>query len=117
MSAVLTKYPLPIGRLYASDLVGASLGCLFVLGGLEVFDAPSLILLCSATTAGAAICFAWRETSPDLRRLGVLLFLGFLLAGAANSLSTSGIRPVIVKGARIEPADTYHKERWNSIWG
>src|SRR5437867_3676599 len=42
LSVVLGKYNLPIGRLYASDLIGASLGCLFVLGGLEIFDAPSL---------------------------------------------------------------------------
>lgn len=39
ITAVLTKTNLPIGRLYASDLAGASLGCLFVLGGLEIFDA------------------------------------------------------------------------------
>jgi len=115
VSAVLTKYDLPIGRLYASDLIGASLGCLFVLGGLEVLDAPSLILLCSATTAMAGICFAWREASRGLRRLGLVLFLGFLIVGAVNSLSQSGIRPLIVKGARIEPAHIYQKERWNSF--
>ncbi len=37
VSAVLTKHNLPMGKLYASDLIGASMGCLFVLGGLEVF--------------------------------------------------------------------------------
>ena len=58
ITAVLTKYPMPIGKLYASDLLGGSLGCLFVLAGLEFLDAPSLILLCGAGGMLAALCFA-----------------------------------------------------------
>jgi hypothetical protein len=113
ISAVLTKHNLPMGKLYASDLIGAAMGCLFVLAGLEVLDAPSLILLCSGTSAMAAACFAWREPSIRLR-LSLALFLFFLLAGFANALSSRGIRPLIVKG-RIEPASTYLFERWNSF--
>jgi spermidine synthase len=114
VSAVLTKHKLPMGKLYASDLIGASMGCLFVLGGLEVFDAPSLILLCSCTSAMAAMCFGWREPSIRFPRLSIALFLSFLLAGLVNSLSPIGIRPLIVKG-RIEPASSYLLERWNSF--
>jgi hypothetical protein len=115
ISAVLTKYNLPIGRLYASDLIGASLGCLFVLGGMELFDAPSLILLCSCPAAIAAFCFAWKEPSIWFRRVGLLLSLFFLLAGVLNSLSPKGIRPLVVKGSRIEPTNNYFLERWNSF--
>ncbi|MGC1375356.1 MAG: hypothetical protein WA821_03980, partial [Anaerolineales bacterium] len=114
VSAVMTKYKLPMGKLYASDLIGASMGCLFVLVGLEVFDAPSLILLCSCISALAAICFAWKQPSIRFPRLGFVLFLLFLAAGLANSLSAAGIRPLIVKG-KIEPATTYTLERWNSF--
>ncbi len=114
ISAVMTKYKLPMGKLYASDLLGASMGCLFVLGGLELLDAPSLILLCSCISALAAVCFGWKEPAIRSPRLGFALFLFFLVAGFANSLSTSGIRPLIVKGM-IEPATTYTLERWNSF--
>ena len=41
ITAVLTRYRLPIGKLYGADLAGASLGCLFVLGALEILDAPA----------------------------------------------------------------------------
>jgi len=115
VSAVLTKHNLPMGKLYASDLIGASLGCLFVLGGLEVFDAPSLILLCGCIGSIAAVCFAWKEHSGRNRRIGVCLFLFFLIAGVTNSLTSCGIRPVIVKGAQFEPASNYYLERWNSF--
>lgn len=113
-SAVMTKYKLPMGKLYASDLIGASLGCLFVLGGLEIMDAPSLILLCSCLTALAAICFGWKQASIRFPRLGYGLFAFFLLAGLANSLSPAAIRPMVVKG-KFEPATTYLLERWNSF--
>ena len=115
VSAVLTKHDLPMGRLYASDLIGASLGCLFVLGGLEVLDAPSLILLCACPSALAAVCFAWKEPTAGRRRLGMWLSVAFLLMAAANALSSSAIRPVIVKGNRVEPSTRYLLERWNSF--
>ena len=112
-SAVLTKHDLPMGRLYASDLIGAALGCLFVLGGLELFDAPSLILFCSCTGAIAAISFGWKM-SVRFRNLGIALSIFFLLAGMVNSFSSRGIRPLVVKG-RIESAREYVLERWNSF--
>src|SRR5215468_10960015 len=48
ITAALTKFGRNVAKLYASDLVGASLGCLLVLGGLEALGAPSLILLSGA---------------------------------------------------------------------
>jgi len=113
VSAVLTKSNLPIGKLYASDLIGASLGCIFVLGGMELFDAPSLIILCSCPAAIAALCFSWKESSR-YRRLGFQLLLVFLVGGTINSLTSKGIRPLIVKGMQIESSAIYHIERWNS---
>jgi hypothetical protein len=114
ISGVLTKQNLPIGKLYASDLIGASLGCLFVLGGMEVFDAPSLILLCSCPAALAAMCFSWKEPST-YRRMGFRLFLLFLLIGVANSFTSGGIRPLVIKGTFVEPSSVYYLEKWNSL--
>lgn len=128
VSAVLTRHALPVGRMYGSDLLGASLGCLFVLGGLELLDAPSLLLVCAALGAAAAACFreagegrargvrgaeaARRDKNPprELWLAGLLLAAGLL-----NSLSPAGLRPLVVKGRKIEPATTYLFERWNSF--
>ncbi len=41
VTALLTRSELPVWRVYAADLIGASFGCLFVLAGLNYFDAVS----------------------------------------------------------------------------
>ena len=64
ITLVLTKCRLPVARVYASDLCGASLGCFLVLGGLKLLNAPSLILLCGAIGAMAGFFFlCGRDTS------------------------------------------------------
>ena len=112
ISAALTKYTLPIGRIYASDLIGASMGCLLVLGGLELLDAPSLILLCGAIGCAAAMCFARRSSRLRLASATCLVLLA--AAAVLNASTSSGIRPVVVKGYIQDPRD-YLVERWNSF--
>jgi len=104
-----------MGRLYASDLLGASLGCLFVLFGLKVLDAPSLILFCSATSALGGLCFSRKDSLLRYRRVFLGLMLVFGLSSVANSISAKGIRPVIVKGWAVEPSVHYMREQWNSF--
>ena len=64
ITLVLTKCRLPVARVYASDLCGASLGCFLVLGGLAWLDAPSLILLCGAIGAMAGFLFLCSRDTP-----------------------------------------------------
>lgn len=114
VTTVLTKFELPIGRLYAADLVGASLGCLFVLGGLEVLDAPSLVIACGAVGALAALAFDRGAPRPRFRRAHALLFVGLALFAAGNAASPRGLRPLVVKGNIIHPSQ-YLSEKWNSF--
>lgn len=114
VTLVLTKCKLPVGRVYASDLIGAAMGCLLVLGGLEVLDAPSLVLLCGGIGALAGFVFAWRLPQKRLRTANFIVFALLGLATVVNSRSTSMVRPIIVKD-RIEPASRYDIERWNSF--
>ncbi len=114
ISAVLTKYAMPIGRLYSSDLIGAAMGCLFVLRGLEHFDAPSLILLTGMIGVVAAFCFSQGRTSPRFLALSALTFVGLGLLVWVNSTTISGIRPVVVKGQIEDPAK-FAYEKWNSF--
>ncbi len=114
VSAVLTKSGLPIGSLYASDLVGASLGCIFVLGGLEIFSAPTLILLCGAVGVATALAFGGHSRT---RRLAVwsLAVLAVLAGLVILDLATPyGIKPLVSKGKRVDP-DKYVYEKWNSF--
>jgi hypothetical protein len=114
VAAVLTRCDLPIGKLYASDLIGASLGCLFVLAGLEFLDAPSLILLCAAIGVLAAQSYAWGSKTFRFKTASLLLFMGLMIAVPVNARSSFGIRPLIVKG-HMEDAREYMLEKWNSF--
>lgn len=115
--AVLIKQDeLPIARLYAADLIGASLGCLFVLGCLQFIDAPSLILMCSSTGALAGFFFPSRQKTTWLRGAAITLFPLFLVESFLNLSSTRAIRPVMVKGQKFEPAGSYHTSKWNTFF-
>jgi hypothetical protein len=113
VTSVLTRFELPPARIYASDLLGAALGCLFVLGGLELFDAPSFIILCGGLGALAALCFAARTGSRRLQGLGWTLFIALGLLAVVNTHSSNNIRPMFVKG-QIEDTVNNLYEAWNS---
>jgi SAM-dependent methyltransferase len=111
ITVVLTQYQLPIGKIYASDLIGASLGCLLVLGGLEILDAPSLILLCAAIGILAGLSFAWRSS----RYWGGGLFIILLCSVFLNSSNSPyGIGPLFIK-SQIKNFEHDLLERWNSF--
>ncbi|MCX7012043.1 MAG: hypothetical protein NTW86_05670, partial [Candidatus Sumerlaeota bacterium] len=115
VSAALTKVARPIGRLYASDLIGAALGCLFALFGMERTDTPSLILLCGCVGALAGAFFAWTAPSPWPRRWSIALFCVLAATSAGNARAgMRGIQPLMVKN-RFEPAYDYFLEHWNSF--
>ena len=115
ITTTLTWYDLPIGRLYASDLIGAALGCLFVLGGLQLLDAPSLILVCSAIGALAGLSFAKHAGiitgTRSIHKLAIPLFV---LLAISNAQTPYGVRPIIIK-KRIAPLREMLLEEWNSF--
>ncbi|MFN0317775.1 MAG: hypothetical protein ACKVQA_22340, partial [Burkholderiales bacterium] len=82
IGALLTRGDLPVGRMYAADLIGAAAGCLLVLGAIAFIDAPSLVILCGAVALFAAMAFGGDDagTIPRKRlRLAALLLVA--LAG------------------------------------
>jgi hypothetical protein len=114
ITALLTKTQLPIGKVYASDLIGASLGCLFVLAGLEFLDAPSLTILCASIAVLAAISFSWKNAKKGHLRRTFSMFVIFVLLALINSSTKYGIRPFAVKG-EIVATGNYIIEKWNSF--
>ncbi len=112
IAAVLTLSTAPIGRLYAADLLGAAAGCLFVLAGLGLVDAPSFVLLCGAIGGVAAMTFAWRLPGA-LRYAGLAVFVLGVGMAMLNVGSSDGIRPYTVKEQIVDP-DRIQLERWNS---
>jgi hypothetical protein len=124
VTLALTRSPLPPGRVYAADMVGAAVGCLSVLALLEATDAPSAILWVSAMAAAAGAFFRRHGAAGTERgaRRGVvgalgpgLLAAGLALLALANSVTPYGLYPSTVKG-RVEARDkSWLLERWNSF--
>ena len=85
---MLTRHPLPIGKLYASDLIGAALGCVAVLAGVELLDVPSLILLFAAI----GVLAAWSFSAASRRSLAYRWVFGALaLIVVVNALGPFSI--------------------------
>jgi hypothetical protein len=112
-TTALTKSSMPIGKLYAADLVGASAGCLFALEGLENLDPPSLLLLCAAIGALAGLCFATTADKRQRNRL-VACFVILLAATFLNAITFYAIRPLTMKGIMVAPG-VIAFERSNSL--
>lgn len=113
ITAVLTKYNLPAGRIYAADLGGAALGCLLVLWGMDLLDAPNLILLCAPIAALAGYLFSMKLKKTNLNKASVFIAAGLLFVMLANS-AMHFIRPRTVKEARTDES-RYIFEKWNSF--
>ncbi len=116
ISAALTKFACNIGRLYASDLIGAALGCLLVIVGLEALGAPSLILLSAALGALAALVFQSDAgaSTPRLRGAATTTLLVLVALTALNTSTRYGITPIVIKGEMVDPS-AHLLERWNSF--
>jgi hypothetical protein len=114
VTLLLTRPPLPIGRLYASDLAGASLGCLGVLAALGWMDAPSLILLAGAIGALAGWCLLAGEPDRRRRTRALIMLLAAVTLALANRSPRIGIRPLYVKGKQ-EGRGVCLFEAWNSF--
>lgn len=69
-----------IGQVYAFDLVGAALGCVFVIPALSTFGGPGAIVLNAAVAACSALLFALSagDTAPRSARFGVAAVAGSL---------------------------------------
>jgi hypothetical protein len=109
----LTKYPSHVGRLYAVDLLGAALGCLLVVGLLNVTDGPTAV---AGAAAIACLGGAFFASQPRLRwaagaatiALGGFAALHTLLVHQHSPL----VRLTWVKGS-TESRPLY--EKWNSF--
>ena len=122
VSLALTRSPFPAGQVYGVDLVGAALGCVAVIGLLNVLPAPTAVVLAGAISAVAALAFSYSAGVEHLRLLnkapwwrhpGKFMLLLFALV-YFNAMSGIDFRPIVVKGL-FEPSNTEGVHvRWNT---
>ena len=77
-----------IGVVYAFDLVGAGLGCVFVIPALSCFGGPGAILAVSSAASIAAALFVWAAARSLARPVAAALVgVSVLVAGATGYLA------------------------------
>jgi hypothetical protein len=112
---VLTGFPAKVSRLYASDLVGAALGCVLLIGVLNYSDGPTAVLWVAFLASLGGVAFARDVSSRTLRRLAALSCIALGCAAAAHTVLVWKGFPVFrilyIKGS-LESRPLY--EKWNS---
>jgi spermidine synthase len=110
LSIAFSRLTARINALYASDLLGAALGCLALVPLMNLLGAPGVVLTAAALAGVAAVCFApmpWRRWAAR----AALVVLGVPLA-----MQLAGMEPfevVAIKGAERESRLVFSK--WNSF--
>lgn len=112
----LTKAPLPIGRIYFFDLLGAGVGCVAAIGLLETTDpsSGSFFLATMACVGSVAyLCISRQRSNYRWQAVVLACAVGFAALGWQNhSAYPNGIRLTHSKGIDL-PEDPIC-DRWNT---
>jgi spermidine synthase len=112
VALALTRVPGRVGRIYATDLVGASLGCILVIPLLTHANISSATFALGALAALGSVCF---RRFAGARRMFSAFGLAVALIALAllNGLTHLGFRVMYPKG-RFQPALSVSFEAWNT---
>jgi len=98
-----------IDVLYASDLIGAALGCLLLIPLLNELGAPGVVLTAATLSLAASLCFA----AADVRRRVLFAALSILVVPATAQLA--GREPFAVVDTKGHVGDRVLFSKWNSF--
>jgi len=117
----LTRFPENVGRLYAADLAGASLGCILLIVTINATSGPTTVVIVAFLAALGGLCFTW--SGPGKARLiaaglccalaGLAVAHSGLLAKKNPSLRIDWLQPKWIKGELKTIPILY--EKWNSF--
>ncbi|MBI5417814.1 hypothetical protein HZA55_07710 [Candidatus Poribacteria bacterium] len=85
LTLVLFNYSDDIGKIYFSDLLGAGLGCILFIPAMNIFGAPSAIIIISALALGATFCFMWWQDEKKYFNNLLPILLIFIALSIVNS--------------------------------
>jgi hypothetical protein len=110
----LTRSPFAMGRVYFTDLAGASLGCLGSVLLLSLIDAPSAIFVIAAVLFVSAAAYGAYAGEAMIRRRSLYGAAAMLVFGIANASTVHGIQPIWSIGGLIlsAGAGSLASDRW-----
>ncbi|HTZ70445.1 MAG TPA: hypothetical protein VMB71_07340 [Acetobacteraceae bacterium] len=114
VTLLLTRPVLPVGRMYAADLIGAATGCVGIVALLFLIDPISIFFALSALAAASAWLMAPRAT-PVASRAALLAAVFCGAAIVQGGLYLSGNDHLRLMWAKGNPQENILFERWNAI--
>jgi MFS family permease len=114
IALAFTCFSAHIGKLYAADLAGAAVGCLFFALALSVSDGPTAIFLTAGIAALAAYLFAEGAETTSLRKWALILAVSAGAFAYANAVLAHGQKPLIsFLWSRGQRSERPVYEKWN----
>ena len=98
-----------INVLYASDLIGAALGCLILIPLLNRLGAPGVVMTAATLSMIAALCFAAPETRWRV------LFAALIILAVPTAAQVTGRAPFAVVDTKGHLGDRVLFSKWNSF--
>ncbi len=115
ISSALARWGSFSGKIYSSDLAGASLGCLLMLIIFDVLGGEGALLLGCFIATFASAAFAWKDRLPFIL---ACLWAGFLFALILlqPSFTAVSISPYTPLGSALRfPGAALLETRWNAV--
>ncbi len=115
ISSALARWSTSSGKIYSSDLSGASLGCLLVLGLFGVFGGEGTLLFACLLGGLASMVFAWTGKSSSILHWIWVAFLSLLLFWQPSFLSLRLSPYKALSMALRFPGASLLETRWNAF--
>lgn len=112
ITLALKHFSKKVNVLYCYDLVGAGMGCVFVIGMLFIYDGISLVLLTAFLASCSSLFFAQNSPSRVLKNTCLALCLLMLCVFIYNAYIYRFLKIKYVQG---EPQTNIIFEEWNPI--
>ncbi len=113
ISSALARWSVLSGKLYFSDLTGAAMGSLLVLGLFGIFGGPGTLLFSCLLGGAASIAFAWVSKPVSILRWSWVCFLMVLLLWQPPFLSQRLSPYKALKAALLYPGARLLETHWN----
>ena len=113
VAVALTETPLPTGRIYGVDLVGASLGCLAAVALLELLDPSTVCLVIGALAGTAAVAFSV-GANGSVPKLAGGTALALVVLAVANAVAYPHLIWISRMNQWPVPTEGLVVDRWNS---
>lgn len=117
VSLLLTRFPGNVNKLYAADLIGASLGCILVVVVLNVSGGPTGVFITALFSAAAAYSFNKNSEIKTSLGKGIAVFsLVILVFAVFHTVLVQKHEPLLrLFWVRGEWSEKPLYEKWNSF--